>query len=71
MKFELKFGCDNSAFDGDNLNYEIAGILRDIAGRIENGRSDGNVLDSNGNGVGTFAIVGRPARKITRASKRK
>lgn len=57
-KFTMIFGCDNAAFEGDNLKPEIASILRDVANRIEQGRDNGNALDSNGNGVGTFAISG-------------
>lgn len=55
-KFRIDFKCDNAAFADNNLNYEIAVILRNIATRIEQGQTDGRVLDTNGNGVGTFAI---------------
>lgn len=72
MNFNITFGCDNAAFEGDNLKHEIGGILRDVAMRIEQGRIDGHVLDSNGNSVGTFAIVGRATaiKRATRKAKR-
>ena len=59
-RFQVKFDCDNSAFDDDNLRPEIARILNSIADRVLSGDSIGtfrNVTDINGNIVGTFKLI--------------
>lgn len=58
MIFRLQCHADGSAFDPDPAP-ELARILRHVAGRIEAGESIGQYLtihDSNGNGVGQFAL---------------
>lgn len=55
MKFTIEIQCDNAAFDGNNIGYETATILRDAAKKLET--LDGSVIsfslfDSNGNKVG-------------------
>ena len=56
--FYLKFKTDNAAFDdGHGGRAEIARILRELARRVEGGESmdkHSNILDNNGNIVGTF-----------------
>jgi len=62
MKLKLEIKMDNAAFDeegGDGWHYEAARILRDAADKIENGESEGNLRDFNGNLVGSFKKVGR------------
>lgn len=60
-QFTLRFDTGTDAFGGrpDQRNEEIVHILRTIAARIEDGdRFDTyrNVMDANGNIVGTFAL---------------
>ena len=62
MKFKLSITCDNAAFDDDDLTFEIGRCLRTIADRVEAGESchkHRNILDSNGNIVGTFVLTGQ------------
>ena len=59
--FKLSFGADNAAFD-DNLETEIARILREIADRVERDTAQSlcgkhkTIWDINGNNVGTFVL---------------
>ncbi len=46
----------NAAFEGDNMNYEIARILRNLAEKIENDNMPSKLMDINGNKVGTIEI---------------
>ena len=64
--FKLSINCDNAAFCGDaeptikSAAPEIARILRDVAGRIEQGEIcdvHKNIKDINGNIVGTFVFA--------------
>jgi len=54
--FELNFNTDNAAFSDGNKPYEIARILREIADKIEDGQTEGNIRDINGNTTGTFKV---------------
>lgn len=61
IRIEIK--TDNAAFDGESCGPELARILRDLAGRIEEYRAeefqqgDGwRALDSNGNVVGRMEV---------------
>lgn len=51
----LTIETDNAAF-GDEPGVEVAGILRDVANRAENGQTSGTLLDSNGNTVGSWSL---------------
>jgi hypothetical protein len=53
MKFTLEIDCDNTTFD-ESPATEVARILRETAGRVEEGVWPGNLRDSNGNTVGSF-----------------
>lgn len=56
---EIKFRTDNAAFD-DSPEFETARILRKVADKIEQGLASGryqNILDSNGNIVGTWKAI--------------
>lgn len=60
--FRLKFNVDNAVFDdGDGRlnNYEIARILREIAGKIDAGEigKPRDVFDVNGNKVGMYRLT--------------
>lgn len=60
--FRLNLACDNAAFEDHNLNHEIARCLRVVAKRIEDGEDCSkyrNILDINGNIVGTFKCAPR------------
>jgi len=52
--FELEFKTDNAAFDVDTSEYEVARILKNVAGKIVAGNYDGKIFDSNGNAIGHF-----------------
>jgi hypothetical protein len=58
-KFVVSFRCDGAAFEGDNERTEIARCLMDIAAKVERGEwieKHRNVLDENGNIIGTFVL---------------
>jgi hypothetical protein len=56
-EFKVRFDTNNAAFE-DEGEYEIALILKLIAGRMEDGDfhrgHSRNVFDSNGNVIGTY-----------------
>lgn len=52
---KIQFNTGNAAFEEPYDTIEIARILRDIADKIENGRTEGKCIDINGNGVGTWS----------------
>ncbi len=58
IKFNVEVNTGNSSFDGDNLEHELALILREIARNVENGATQWGIKfgisDSNGNSVGKF-----------------
>lgn len=54
--FTLTIETDNAAFEDDNLLAETARILRVAADKIERGNHPANLLDVNGNKVGSFAF---------------
>ena len=54
--FKLKFRMGNSAFDDGNKEYEVARILKEIAEKVENGRTEGSIMDYNGNNIGEWII---------------
>ena len=62
MKAKIEVQMDNAAFDGQNSELELAGILRDLAQRVEAGDRETTLHDGNGNRVGTFKITGQPRR---------
>jgi hypothetical protein len=60
MQFTMTIDCDNAAFEGDNLPYEVASLLEDAARKVRHndfypGHSK-TILDSNGNDVGRWRI---------------
>jgi hypothetical protein len=62
MHATIKITMDNAAFEAPNTELELAGILRDLAEKVEAGDRERNLRDTNGNTVGTFKIVGQPRR---------
>ena len=52
-KFSLHLDTDNAAFD-DDVGYEVARILRDIADKVERDGEDAclPIMDINGNRIG-------------------
>ncbi len=56
MEFRLSIETDNAAFV-DNPD-ELSQLLRQVADRVDDGRSPdgGSVLDHNGNKVGTWEV---------------
>ena len=56
MRAKIEVAMDNAAFDEPAT--ELARILRDLAKHVENGEHDRRLMDSNGNHVGNFKIIG-------------
>jgi len=56
---KIKIDTGNSAFDGDQRDYEIARILRQMADDIEECHAFGIIRDINGNIVGTVEYIGK------------
>lgn len=53
--FKVEFATDNAAFE--DVNSEVARILRDLADKVDSGtRTDGRVMDYNGNAVGKWSL---------------
>ena len=62
--FRLKIETGNAAF-GDSISEsleEIARLLQVAAERVRAGADEGNLIDYNGNTVGSFALKGRRQR---------
>jgi len=63
VRFELHIGVDNAAFADDDLEIEVARILRELADRVDPGRlvpeEPIRLSDINGNRVG-FAVLTEP-----------
>lgn len=55
--FEIKFSTGNAAFDYGEDRSEIIRILNNIQESIEYGRSEGSVIDINGNKIGFWKYV--------------
>lgn len=49
----ITFRTSNAAFENDELKAS-ADILRGIISRIENGKRDGVIMDTNGNKIGQW-----------------
>jgi hypothetical protein len=56
MEFSIEMDCDNAAFEDDPAE-EIARILNVTAGKLRSGRHGGDLVDVNGNRVGTFDLI--------------
>ena len=56
MTFELRFSTDNAAFQDGMLETEIGIILNNVRADIDNGRTEGRVVDANGNSVGSWSL---------------
>lgn len=56
MTVKIKMNTKGAAFEGENKPFEMARILREIAGEMEEGVRYGHIIDSNGNTVGTWAL---------------
>ncbi len=52
MTAKIEFETDNAAFE-DGYS-EVVAILREVADKIENGVTDGQIRDTNGNKVGKY-----------------
>jgi len=55
--FKLELDLENDAFAADP-HREVARILRETAGEIEEHRPGGRLLDVNGNDVGRWRFLG-------------
>ena len=52
---KLNINIINDSFDGSTA-YECARLLRDAADKLENGYTNGSLVDYNGNRVGQFSL---------------
>jgi len=52
MKFEVNIECNNSAFEDENINSEVARILNHLASMIQDGYTSSYLTDINGNSCG-------------------
>ena len=52
--FKLEFTTDNAAFQDDNFTSEVERILSKVASQVNEGHTEGSILDSNGNLIGHF-----------------
>lgn len=55
--FNVKFNTGNAAFDYGEDRIEIMRILNEIHDSIEYGRSEGSIIDINGNKIGSWKYV--------------
>ena len=52
---KIEFSTNNASFEVAK-DYMIATVLREIAMKIEGGKTEGAVVDNNGNTVGQWSI---------------
>lgn len=57
-KLKINIDCSNDAFEED-LEYEVARILRNAADKLRSGETEGTLRDINGNTVGSYKLTGR------------
>jgi len=55
MGVKIEFSTDNAAFEVAK-DYMIATVLRELAMKIEGGKTEGAVVDILGNTVGQWSI---------------
>ena len=55
-RLALTLRSGNAAFFGANRKGEVARILRELADKIEDGRTEGKLMDINGNSVGEWVL---------------
>lgn len=53
--FKIQFETDNAAFQDDNFTFEVERILKEVTEKVNNGYTEGSILDVNGNVVGEFS----------------
>lgn len=56
MEFSISFMMDNAAFS-EYPEGEVAVILSTVSNKFRAGETDGNVRDTNGNTIGTWAVT--------------
>ena len=66
FRYLIEIDCDNAAFE-DNLEYELADILRKAAKKVSNGDLDFKLRDSNGNTVGSAYLEDGEEEGLVRA----
>ncbi len=55
-KFIMEVTLENACFD-DDMQGQLAGIMRRAANKVNEGYITHTILDANGNSVGSFTIV--------------
>ena len=60
MDFQLNIKCDNAAFqvkdDDASAAFTVAMLLQETAQKLESGKTDGALMDLNGNRVGSYEL---------------
>jgi hypothetical protein len=55
MRFTVEVNCDSAAFE--NLETEVIRILREAASHVERGIESSQIIDSDGNTVGSWEFT--------------
>ena len=62
MKFEMSFDCVGAAFEM-NPSFEIAVCVQKVVHHINDGQTEGAIVDANGNRIGRWGFVSNDAPK--------
>jgi hypothetical protein len=54
--FTMKFDTGNAAFADEDMNFEVARILKKVTEQVEEGKTSGSIIDICGNKVGSWEI---------------
>lgn len=52
----IKFSTSGSSFDDYGADYQLQKIFDKIREKINEGKTEGHIIDLNGNSIGTFKI---------------
>ena len=59
MKFKMVFEVDNDAFyddDGELIDNAVSPLIHDVAAKVHDGHTGGNIRDVNGNTIGSWTL---------------
>ena len=57
MAFDLHLDTDNASFEDDHMHDELIHIFAEIVTKIDDGDKIGDVIDLNGNRIGTWSFT--------------
>lgn len=52
----IKFSTSGSSFDDYGPDYQLEKIFEQIREKINSGKTEGKIIDINGNSIGNFTI---------------